>query len=115
MRRLSDLFTAHARNFTMNSKLLFQLFPHSLVTWNITYSQTYCLQHHSSHEQNIQLRKSKEMYLPPWIMKPKGSMPHSKGLYKKPYVSRIIPIPLIDSYFFKIHSNIDLPSTPRPS
>ena len=32
-----------------------------------------------------------------------------------PILSRINPIPHIDSYFFKVHSNIVLPSTPRPS
>ena len=30
-----------------------------------------------------------------------------------PILSRINPIPRIDTYFFKIHSNIFLPSTPR--
>ena len=32
-----------------------------------------------------------------------------------PILSRINPIPLIDTYFFKTHSNVVLPSTPRPS
>ena len=30
-----------------------------------------------------------------------------------PILSRINPIPHIDTYFFKIHSNIVFPSTPR--
>jgi hypothetical protein len=32
-----------------------------------------------------------------------------------PIMSRINPIPRIDTYFFKIYSDIVLPSTPRPS
>ena len=39
----------------------------------------------------------------------------SKGTPIIPILSRINPIPRIDAYFFKIHSNIVLPSTPRPS
>ena len=34
-------------------------------------------------------------------------MPHSQGLSNNPYPElRINPIPCIDTYFFKIHSNI---------
>ena len=51
----------------------------------------------------------------PWLMEPRGSMLHSQGLPSNPYPSRINPIPHIDTYFFKIQSNIILPSTPRPS
>ena len=41
-------------------------------------------------------------------------MPHSQGLSINPYSEcRINPIPRTDAYFFKIHSNIFLPSTPR--
>ena len=32
-----------------------------------------------------------------------------------PNLSRINPILRIDTHFFKVHSNIVLPSTPRPS
>ena len=44
-------------------------------------------------------------------MEPGGSMPHSQGLSKNPYPEPNQP----NSYFLKIHSNIVLPSTPRPS
>ena len=47
-------------------------------------------------------------------MEPDGSMPHSQGLSSNPYPSRINPIPRIDTYLFKVQSNIALPSTPRP-
>ena len=50
--------------------------------------------------------------LTPWLMGPGGLMPHSQGLsnnlYPEPYQSN-------SSYFFEIHSNIVLPSTPRLS
>ena len=45
-------------------------------------------------------------------MEPKGLMPHAQVLVIQ---NRINPIPYIDTYFFKIHSNIILPSTLRPS
>jgi len=38
-----------------------------------------------------------------------------KGSPVIPILARINPIPRIDIYFFKIHSNIDLPSTSRPA
>ena len=41
-------------------------------------------------------------------------MPHSKGLQRIPILNRINPIPRIDAYFFKMYSNIVLPSTPTP-
>ena len=41
-----------------------------------------------------------------------GSMPQSQGLSNIPILSRIVPIPRIDTYLFKVHSNIVLPSTP---
>ena len=41
-------------------------------------------------------------------------MPHSQEP-SIPILSRINPIPRIDTYFFKIHSNIVLPSTPKHS
>ena len=48
-------------------------------------------------------------------MQPGGSMSHSQGLSPIiPILSRINPIPRIDTYLFKVHSNIVLPSTPRP-
>ena len=47
-------------------------------------------------------------------MEPGGSMLHSQGLSNNPMPSRINTIPLTDPYFFKVHSNIFLPSTPRP-
>ena len=37
-----------------------------------------------------------------------------KGFTIIPIMSRINPIPRIDTYLFKVHSNIVLPSTPRP-
>ena len=40
-----------------------------------------------------------------------GSMPHSQGLSNNSYPE---PNPRIDTYLFKVHSNIVLPSTPRP-
>ena len=48
-------------------------------------------------------------YLTPRLMEPGGSMPHSQGLSNNPD-----PIPRIATYFYKIHSNIVLPSMPRP-
>jgi hypothetical protein len=42
-------------------------------------------------------------------------MPHSQGPSKIPILNQINSIPSIDTYFFKVHSNIVLPSTPRPS
>ena len=41
-------------------------------------------------------------------------MPRSKGSPIIPILSRINPISRIDTYLFKVHSNIILPSTPRP-
>ena len=46
------------------------------------------------------------------IMEPAGSMPNSQGPSNNPILILINPI---DIYFFKIHSNIVLPSTPWPS
>ena len=43
--------------------------------------------------------------LTPWLMEPGGSMPHSQGL-SIPILSQINPIPRIDTYLFKVHSNI---------
>ena len=37
-----------------------------------------------------------------------------KGSPIIPILSRINPIPRTDNYLFKVHSNIVLPSTPRP-
>ena len=37
-------------------------------------------------------------------MEPGGPMSRSQGLSKDPILSRINPIPRIDSYFFRIHS-----------
>ena len=51
----------------------------------------------------------------PWLMEPRGSMPHSKCSPIIPIMSQINPIPRFDTYFFKIHSNIVFPSTPSPS
>ena len=42
-------------------------------------------------------------------------MPICKGSPITPIPNSINPIPRTDTYFFKIHSNIVLPSTPRPS
>ena len=53
--------------------------------------------------------------LTPWLMEPGGSMPLSQELSNIHILSRINPIPRIDTYLFKVHSNIVLPSTPRPS
>ena len=47
-------------------------------------------------------------------MEPGGSMPHSQGLSIIHILSRINPIPRIDTYLFKVHSNIVLSSRPRP-
>ena len=33
-------------------------------------------------------------------------MPHSQGISDIPVLSQINPIPRIDTYFFKVHSNI---------
>ena len=40
-------------------------------------------------------------------------MPHSKGPFSNPYPEPINTIPRIDTYFFKIHPNILLPSMLR--
>ena len=48
------------------------------------------------------------------FMEPGDSMPHSQGLII-PILSRINPIPRVDTYFLKVQSNIVLPSTPSPS
>ena len=39
-------------------------------------------------------------------MEPEGSMPHSQGLSSNRYRDPINPIPRIDTYLFKVHSNI---------
>ena len=51
--------------------------------------------------------------LSPWLMEPECSMPHWQGLFNNPYPG---PYQHISSYWylFKIHSNILLPSMPRP-
>jgi hypothetical protein len=41
-------------------------------------------------------------------------MPHSQGLSNNPYPEPNQPNPRIDTYLFKVHSNIVLLSTPRP-
>ena len=48
-------------------------------------------------------------------MKPGGTMPSSQGLSNNPYPESIQPNSRIDTYFFKIHSNIVFSSMPRPS
>ena len=48
--------------------------------------------------------------LNPWLMEFGGS----QGLSNIHILSRINPIPRIDTYLFKVHSNIVLPPTPRP-
>ena len=45
-------------------------------------------------------------------MEPGGSMPHPQGLSNNPNLSRINPITRIDTYLFKVHSNMFLPSKP---
>ena len=52
--------------------------------------------------------------LTPWLMEPGSSMPHYKDSPVIPILSQIDQISHIDTNLFKIHSNIDLPSTPRP-
>ena len=47
-------------------------------------------------------------------MEPGGSMPQSHGLSNNPYPEPNQPITRIDTYLFKVHSNIVRPSTPRP-
>ena len=47
-----------------------------------------------------------------WFIESGGSMPHSQGLSKNPNPEPISPI---DTCSFKIHPNIVLSSTPRPS
>ena len=46
-------------------------------------------------------------------MKPVDSMPYSLGSPIIPFLSRIYPIPHIDTYSFKIHSSIVLSSMPK--
>ena len=53
--------------------------------------------------------------LTPWLMEPGGSMPHSQALSNNSYPEPNQSIPRIDTHFFKIHSNMTLLSTPRPS
>ena len=48
-------------------------------------------------------------------MKPGGSMPHSQGLSNNPYPEPNQPNTSYYTYPFQFHSNIVLPSTPRPS
>ena len=48
-------------------------------------------------------------------MKPGGLCCTHKGSPINPILSRINPIPRIETYFFKILSNIVLPTKPRPS
>ena len=43
-------------------------------------------------------------------MEPGGSMPHPQGPSNNPYPEQNQPTPRIDTYFFKIYSNIVLPS-----
>ena len=52
--------------------------------------------------------------LTPWIMEPVGSRPHSQGLSNNSYPEPNQPNSRTDTYLFKVHSNIVLPSTPRP-
>ena len=44
-------------------------------------------------------------------MEPGGSMSHSQGPFNNPYPDRINPTTRIDTYLFKVHSNIVFPST----
>jgi len=44
-------------------------------------------------------------------MEPGGSMSNSQELSNNPYPESI---PRTDTYFLTVHSNIALPSTPRP-
>ena len=44
-------------------------------------------------------------------MKPRGSVMHSQGLSNNPYPEPNQPNSCIDTYFFKINSNIALPSS----
>ena len=46
-------------------------------------------------------------------MEPGGSIPDSQGSPIMPILSLINPITRIDTYLFKVHSNIVLPPTPR--
>ena len=49
-------------------------------------------------------------------MEAEGSMPHLQGHSSNPYTEPNQPnSSYVDSYFFKIHSNIVLPPMPRPS
>ena len=52
--------------------------------------------------------------LTPWLMKPGGSMSNPKGSPIILILRRTNPIPRINTCFFKIHSNIVLPTTPMP-
>ena len=47
-------------------------------------------------------------------MKRVGSVPHLKDSPVIPFLSRINPIPHIDTHFFKVHYNIVPQFTPRP-
>ena len=51
-------------------------------------------------------------YLTPWHMEPGGSMLPSQGLSNNPYPLPNQPNSRIDTYLFKVHSNIVLPSKP---
>ena len=50
----------------------------------------------------------------PWLMEFGDSFTHSQGLPSKPYPDTNESVSHIATYFFRIHSNIVLPSTPRP-
>jgi hypothetical protein len=41
-------------------------------------------------------------------------MPHSQGMSNIPYPMSINKIRSVDTYLFKVYSNIVLPSTPSP-
>ena len=60
-------------------------------------------------------KKNYYVYLTLSFMEPRGSMPHLQGLSSNPYPKSNQPIPRIDTFFFKVHFNIVLPSPPRPS
>ena len=49
------------------------------------------------------------IFITPWHTEPGGWMPHSEVPSNNPL------IPRNDTYLFKVHSNIVIPSTPRPS
>ena len=79
-----------------------------------------CFLHHFNHSRkplyyNIPVNFMLVRYELRGLWNPEDQCRIQKGSPVIPILSRINPIPRIDTNFFKIHSNTALPSLPRPS